>query len=127
MNFDCATQITLYMFKNKYQITLPSSTTTHELEQIIYENFQETLPFMVTHRMKILAGGRDILLRKESIQEALRDSNKVLSVEFEVLQEKTLECSFMAEANIISQAELTLSSIREESSDDIVYMSELVF
>ena len=82
---------------------------------------------MVTHRMKILAGGRDILLRKESIQEALRYSNMVLTVEFEMLQEKILECSFMAEANIFSQAELTLSSIREESSDDIVYMSELVF
>ena len=82
---------------------------------------------MVTHRIKILAGGRDILLRKESIQEALRYSNRMLTVEFEMLQEKTLECSFIAEANIISQAELTLSSIREESSDDIVYMSELVF
>ena len=120
-------EITVNILKTKYTVTMPSDTTTHELEQIFYENFQETLPFIVTHRMKILIGGRDILLRKESIYETMRYSNRILAVEFEMLQEKTLECSFMAEANIFSQTELTISSIREESSDDIVYLSELVF
>ena len=102
---------------------MPSDLTAGDLEMVIYENFEETLPFMITHQMKMLLSGKDILSKsREKLGDTFRDEDRrVVVVQFAKNQELNSDCgsSLLCESSssgTVSQEE-SVSSIRELDED----------
>ena len=97
--------------------------TFGELEMVIFENFEEALPLMVTHRMRLLLGGRDALLRpREKLCDAMRgDEGRVIVVDFAREAETASICGSSlvseSEASGASSGEASVSSIWEAQED----------
>ena len=101
---------------------MPSDLTTGDLEMVIYENFEQALPFMVTHQMKLLLIGKDILLKpREKLGDTFRDEDRrVVVVQFVKNQELNSDCG----SSLVCESSSSRTVSREESVSSIRELDE---
>ena len=101
---------------------IPLETTPETLQRLIFENFDEALPFMLTHHMRLLSRGRDVMRRRrERIADICRDEERPrLVVQFVSLEQKRrrqLVSSLISEREARHDLVVSISMLSDSTSD----------
>ncbi|CAL5986616.1 Hypothetical_protein [Hexamita inflata] len=115
--------LTIQFQSTRKTVHVPPTYTPVELRSLIYDQFSEVLPFIVTHHMRLLLNGTNILLKaKQSLQTLCKTQHKhLLVIDFvkdQADKRSHLESSILAEMDTaisnLMESEIEVSDIMKE-------------